>query len=66
MKFRVDINVISVEDVPGKAERVVVLVVSQCNHLQPAAHLFISFYDSSRLMWLHMNCNLNDMIINLC
>ena len=28
MKFRVDVNVVNVEDVPGKAERVVVTVVS--------------------------------------
>ena len=27
MKFKVDVNVLSVEDVPGKAERVVVVVV---------------------------------------
>ena len=37
MKFKVDVNILSVEDVPGKAERVVVAVV-RLSHTHTHTH----------------------------
>ena len=39
MKFKVDVNILSVEDVPGKAERVVVAVV-RLSHTHTHTHTY--------------------------
>ena len=47
MKFKVDVNILSVEDVPGKAERVVVAVV-RLSHTHTHTHTHIHTQEHGR------------------